>query len=216
MSNLTPAYDLNKKGTFIITIGRSGSHLLGDVLFNHLSNITNTINLREFFLNYTDPLTKINGFYNSKLSNLRDHTLYTIVQVQDFQSKLWLLRNLSKIQDYHIVILRRRDQLEHFFSRQVLLNFYDIIPAHTIVGQTDEIFSKLVGKQLTIDESSVWQFYSELELLNRFAGDSIYYEDMLSWDEITSSKYVKNVYPITYEELFTNYDDIVEHFTNDQ
>jgi hypothetical protein len=209
MSNL---YNLNKKGTIIITIGRSGSHLLGNIVEILLKDKKiPVINYKENFLNYECPISKINNFYKTqsiKLDNSDDN--YIISQIQDFQSKLWLLQyGEDWLKKYHVVVLKRKDKINHFFSRQLLTNFYSDIPIHTIKGHQVS-FDNLIGKHIQLSEHTVWQFYSEIEILNRFDGDeTVYYEDIINYPEVNRSIYIKNQYPVNYEKIFLNYMDIV-------
>ena len=205
-------YDLNKKGTLIITIGRSGSHLLGDIISNELE--TNNIpykNLLENFLQVSPTRYKAHNFYKTQLDNMINTPQYVISQIQDFSSKLWILTHGTKwLSDYHVIILKRNDPVAHFFSRQVLQKFHHVIPVHTFKGINNGTFDNLKNQLTTIDTDDVWQFYSEQQILNRFIGDNIvYYEDMCTWKQVNQSKYLKNNYKINFKDLFTNYTNIV-------
>lgn len=217
---MTKLYDLSKHGTIIITIGRSGSHLLGDIIEQRLlaSNVPVT-NLREGLL-VNDPSFDANQVIGSLVNKVQKHQGYVILQVQDFVSKLWLLRgNTNWLNDYHVVILKRRNQLNHFFSRQLLSNFWKTIPVHTKRDANegaDVSFNNLKGKQVQVPIDAVWQFYSEQTALNQFDGDEVvYYEDLVDYPESATSLYIKNDYKIDFRDLFTNYDDVAGMLTND-
>lgn len=206
-------YDLNKKGTVIITIGRSGSHLLGDIISNQLTN--NKIahySLLENLMNYSLNFETVNDFYKNTLAEMSNNPNYIISQIQDFNSKVWLLSNYSNkwLNDYHVVILKRTNKVAHFFSKQILENFNSTIPVHTIKGFNYGDFSSLKNQTHTVDIDSVWQFLSEQQILNRFDGNqTVIYEDMITWPEVDQSKYLKNNYNVNFKDLFTNYTDVV-------
>ena len=218
MNNL---YNTDKRGTIIVTIGRSGSHLLGDIIEQRLNNLNiPAVNLLEELL-LSDSFT-FNADYRNAIGRVdrASRARYTIVQVQDFNSKLWLLKNhLEWLNDYHIVVLKRRDQIKHFFSRQILENFWDVIPVHTKRSVTEGehvSFDNLQNKKIEITPGAIWQFYSEQEILNRFEyNELVYYEDLVNYPESTTSNYVKNNYKINFEDLFTNYTDIVKLLNNE-
>lgn len=208
-------YNLNKKGTIIITIGRSGSHLLGDIISNKLTkNNIEHKSFKEMFL-YPPTVHTIDTFYKTAKNKLINFPCYTIVQVQDFNSKLWLLTYENDwLSDYHVIILKRTDNIAHFFSKQILENFHATVPVHTFKGINSGSFASLQNKSLTVDIDSVWQFYSEKQILNRFIGDeTVIYEDMIQWDDVKQSMYLKNNYTVAFQDLFTNYNKIVEMLT---
>lgn len=218
MNNL---YNTDKRGTIIVTIGRSGSHLLGDIIEQRLNRLNiPAVNLLEELL-LPDSFS-FNEKYRNAVSRVdrAGRVRYTIVQVQDFNSKLWLLRNhVSWLNDYHVVVLKRRDHAKHFLSRQILENFWDVIPVHTRRGVTEGehvSFDNLHNKKIEINPSAIWQFYSEQEILNRFEyNELVYYEDLLDYPESTTSNYIKNNYKINFEDLFTNYKDITKLLNNE-
>lgn len=215
-------YDLTKRGTIILTIGRSGSHLLGDIVEQTVKTAhPSVVNLKEHFL-INDHDFSVNKEFRSRIliaEHLQEMN-YLIIQIQDFASKLWFLNHLPDwFKDYHVIILRRRDKVSHFFSRQVLLNFWDQIPIHAIRGVdngTEITFENLRDKKAVASVSKIWQFYAELLALDIFEGDeTVYYEDMLTWPETGASLYLKNPYPVSYEELFENYHDVVRVLKNE-
>jgi hypothetical protein len=212
-------FDLNKKGTLIVTIGRSGSHLLGDVISNQLVSLgIQHTNHKEYFLKHNGPLDwpGHHNFYKSKISRLLKDTAYTICQIQDFYSKVYLSKHYKELFDqYHIVVLERQDQLVHFFSKQLLHNFHNVIPTHTINGINDNFDLLKNQSKIKISIDDVFQFYSEKLLLDLFDRDvTVVYEDMILWEEVVKSKYKKNQYPVSFDQLFDNFEEIADLFNS--
>jgi len=210
-------FNFNKKGTLIVTIGRSGSHLLGDIISNQLTDLkVQHVNYKEHFLkhNGTLKLTEFHNFYKSKIDTLIKDPTYIICQIQDFNSKIYLSRYHKELFDhYHVIVLERQDQLAHFFSKQLLQNFYTVIPTHTIDGINDNFNSLKSQSKIKVSSDEVFQFYSEKKLLDSFARDgTIVYEDMILWEEVAQSKYKKNQYPVSFDQLFDNYKDLEKLF----
>ena len=213
-------FDLNKKGTLIVTIGRSGSHLLGDVISNQLTGLgIQHINYKEYFVkhNGSEPWPGLPKFYKSKINRLLKDTVYTICQIQDFYSKIYLSRyNKELFDQYHVVVLEKQNQLSHFLSKQLLQNFHTVIPTHTIDGINDSFDSLKSQSKIKVSIDDVFQFYSEKQLLDLFPRDStIVYEDMILWDEVKKSKYKKNQYPVSFDQLFDNFKEIESLFNNE-
>lgn len=205
-------YDLNKKGTIIITIGRSGSHLLGDIISKELTlNKVNHVCLKENFLQRTTNFQTVSTFYKKTLNDMLNETRYVISQIQDFNTKLWILTYGSDwLKKYHVIVLKRNNQIAHFFSKQILENFHQEIPTHTKKGIDTGTFDSLKNQRLEVNVDSVWQFYSDQQLLDRFKSDyTVVYEDMIKWPAVEKSIYLKNNYKIKYEDLFSNYHEVV-------
>jgi hypothetical protein len=205
-------YDLNKKGTVIITIGRSGSHLLGDIISNQLKkkDIAYT-NCTELFLTWK-PISQLHNFFKTTMQKVDQLPEYKVIQIQDFQSKLWMIRYGAKwLSDYHVIILQRQDNIDHLCSRLILQNFHHAIPVHTVKHTDSGNFDILKNNKITITMDDVCQFLSEKELLSRFtANETVEYTDMRQWPMVAESKYLKNNYKIELSQLFTNYNDLVK------
>jgi hypothetical protein len=205
-------YDLNKKGTVIITIGRSGSHLLGDIISNQLKkkNIVYT-NCTEIFLTW-EPISQLHDFFKTTMQKVDQLPCYKIIQIQDFQSKLWMIRyGIKWLSEYHVIILQREDNINHLCSKLILQNFHHAVPVHTIKYTNSGNFDILKNIKITITIDDVCQFLSEKELLSKFtANEIVEYNDMCQWPTVAESKYLKNNYKIELSELFTNYDDLVK------
>ena len=83
------------------------------------------------------------------------------------------------------------------FDRRKYINFNSLKSQSKIKVSSDEVF----------------QFYSEKKLLDSFARDgTIVYEDMILWEEVAQSKYKKNQYPVSFDQLFDNYKDLEKLF----
>jgi hypothetical protein len=152
-------YDLNKKGTIIITIGRSGSHLLGDIVSNELKkkNIAHT-NCTELFLT-SSLISSVHNFFKTTMQQVDQLTSYKIIQIQDFQSKLWMIRHGTKwLLDYHVILLQRNDNVNHLCSRLILQNFHHAIPVHTIKNTDSGNFNILKDTKITITIDDICQF----------------------------------------------------------
>lgn len=202
-------YNLTKKGTIILSAGRAGSHLMADLLNKNLTNITLVKNLGEIFFQTGAPLCT-NDFLK-KINSLSTQSNYVILQVQDFMSQIQILRfSPDWMQQYHVVHLTRNDLVGQFFGLQILRNFYDVVPVHTIKGIKDS-FDPLKDKKITISKDTVYQFLAHIELLKLFKSDvEITYEKFITTADTLSSKYQKNQYPIGPEELFENYNEVVD------
>jgi hypothetical protein len=209
-------YDLNKRGTIIITIGRSGSHLLGDIISNKLklANVSHKSH-RENFHCYDQSIAKVSDFYKNQVGIMSGISEYQISQMQDFQIKVWLLStNSSWLKDYHIVVLKRNDNIQHFFSKQILENFHSTVPVHSFKKELATYkagnFNSLQGQKLTVSAGTVFQFLAEKQLLERFDCDeTVVYEDLVTWPDVAKSVYEKNNYgSMTPSDLFDNYKDI--------
>lgn len=201
-------YNLDKKGTVILSVGRAGSHLMGDMLHKHLSNLNiKSANLIEyFFINRSNTTS----YYNKLVSNLSGTTDYNIIQIQDFTNQIRLLRfDSSWLADYHVVRLTRNDLMAQFFGLQVLRNYYEIVPMHLIKGINDS-YDRIADRTLTISFDDVYQYLSHCEIIKLIPSDfEISYEDFIAEENTEISKYLKNKYPITAEQLFSNYNDVL-------
>tara|TARA_R110000868_G_C10639886_1_gene744049 strand:+ start:43 stop:687 length:645 start_codon:yes stop_codon:yes gene_type:complete len=204
-------YNLHKKGTIIITIGRSGSHLLGDIISNQLKkkNIAYANCLELFLTSVT--ISSMHNFFKTTIQKVDQLTSYKIIQIQDFQSKLWMIRYGTKwLSEYHVIVLQREDNINHLCSRLILQNFHHAIPVHTIKNIDSGNFNILKNNKIIITVDDVCQFLAEKEVLSRFAADeTVEYTDMRQWSAIAESKYLKNNYEVKLSELFTNYTDLV-------
>jgi hypothetical protein len=208
-------YDPNKKGTIIITVGRSGSHLLGDIISNKLklANVSHR-SLTENFHYYDQSVEKVSAFYKKQVDLMAGNSKYLISQIQDFQIKVWLLStNSSWLKDYHIIVLKRNDNIQHFFSKQILENFHATVPVHSF---KKELFTYKVGnfdslkdQKLTVSADTVFQFLAEKQLLARFDCDeTVVYEDLVTWPDVAKSMYEKNNYGIGFDDLIVNYQEV--------
>jgi len=201
-------YNLDKKGTVILSVGRAGSHLMGDMITEHLKSLNaNITNRTEYFFQNRPNTT---ASYNKLVLELADSTTYNVIQIQDFNNQIRLLRfDSSWLNDYHVVRLTRNDLMAQFFGLQVLRNFYQVVPAHLVKGIRDS-FDNLIDQNLTISFDEVYQFLSHCELIKLIPADfEISYEDFIAAEETEISKYQKNKYPITSEQLFNNYTDVL-------
>ena len=205
-------YDLNKKGTIIVTSGRSGSHLLGDIVSNELKkkNIAHT-NCTEIFLT-SSPIYSVHNFFKTTMQQVDQLTSYKIIQIQDFQSKLWMIcHGIKWLSEYHIIVLQRDDTVNHLCSKLILHNFHHVIPIHTIKNTDSGNFNILKDNKITITIDDICQFLAEKELLARFTADeTVEYNNMCQWSITAESKYLKNNYDIKLSDLFTNYDDLIK------
>jgi hypothetical protein len=202
-------YDLTKKGTVILSAGRAGSHLMGDTISTHIKNITPVTNFGEIFFPGGVPLCTSD--FLKKVDSLSSQSNYAVLQVQDFTNQLQILRfNTSWLEQYHVVCLTRSNLIKHFFGLQILRNFHSILPTHTINGIPGS-FDALKGKKITVSKDTVYQFFAHNEILKLFNSDvEVSYENFIKTPDIMLSKYQKNQYPIGPEDLFENYNELVD------
>lgn len=200
-------FDLNKKGTVIISAGRAGSHLMADMLTIYLQKHTVCKNLGEIFwdginIASTKQLRK-------QMELLRLDNSYKIFQVQHFATQIQISRFANDIfDDYHVVHLSRHNLMAQFFGLQILHNFYDIAPVHTIKGVPDN-FAALQNKKISVSKDSVYQFLAHIEIVkNCKFNNHITYEDFVGTYDTSISKYTKNQYPVTPQTLFENYQEV--------
>lgn len=205
-------YDLKKKGTVVLSAGRAGSHLLADMLYTNLKPVTPVDSLGEvFFKNVTTPVTLSVGEMLHKIKTLDSVSKYVILQVQDFVSQVQILKFASDwLQNYHVIYLTRDNIMAQFFGLQILQNFHNVVPVHTIKG-IDDSFNPLKNKKITVARDTVYQFFAHTEILKLFKYDvATTYENIIQESTISQSRYQKNQYPVGPQELFENYDQVVE------
>lgn len=199
--------NLDKKGTVIISAGRAGSHLMADMMTIYLQKHSACNNLGEVFFNGTDIHTTKQ--LRAQLQTMEVTDSYKIFQVQHFATQIQILRFANEMFDnYHVVSLSRKNLMAQFFGLQILHNFYDITPVHTIKGVPDN-FSALHNKKITVSKDSVYQFLAHLEIVKNCKSDlHISYEDFVATHDTSVSKYTKNHYPVTPQTLFENYQEV--------
>jgi hypothetical protein len=202
-------FDLNKNGTVILSAGRAGSHLVGDLLTSHLQqNSIPAVNLEEYF--WVAKTQSVKQF-NTLVDNLNLHKAYQIIQVQDFTNQVRIINFASAwLENYHVVHLTRDNLLSQFFGLHILYNFYNFVPTHSVKGVKDS-FNYLADKRISVSQDDVYQFLSHCNLLKLINNDfEISYENVVTSLDLSKSKYQKNSYPLTAEQFFINHDDVVK------
>jgi hypothetical protein len=169
------------KGTIIIGSARSGSHMACDMLYNQCT-LDNAINLGEV----------------TALPSDNDYIFCSIVQAQ--------IKNLLAVdtmwtKDYRIVNVRRRDKVAQYiswcvFRAQTKSNMNKHSP------EWDD-YKEFLPWESTKDD--IERFIIEQHLDFAFNFDQIlYYEDLV--DSGLKTKYKKNIYPVTPEQIVTDYE----------
>jgi hypothetical protein len=210
-------FDAGKKGTVIITMPRSGSHLLGDIIsVRAQQHGVNVNNLAEYFLNYNVDLSTAHAYFKSMIANLDNITGYQIIQLTDFTSKIWLLNYGQEfLKKYHVVTLKRKNQADHLMSKVILEKYHNIVSAHTTDKYDGGYFNLINQEPFSVDLDTVLQFKVESNLINLFdCACEVYYEDIVSMPEVGQSQYKKNPYPVTFNQLCNNFDEIKDFFND--
>lgn len=190
--NYDELIDYNKKGVLVIGSPRSGSHMAGDFLCNS-SRHPSKFYRGEIFSNQ-----KIS--YNETLLTLINDSRFVFCSIVQYWAKNILAINPVILKDYQLINIRRRNKIKQYiswcvFRTQVNLN----ISMHSPTWQDVKNFLPWNSTEEDLD-----QFINEQHLDFAFNCDKIlYYEDLIVYNLPTN--YNKNIYPISDEEIVTNY-----------
>jgi hypothetical protein len=92
--------DTTKAGTLIITTPRTGAHFLEQFI---CTNLPELVRLREI------------SDYSQLSAGLQKGQYFTAI-INDLHFKFWLLSQLEVLENFHVVILTRKDKVMHWIS----------------------------------------------------------------------------------------------------
>lgn len=183
-------YNLEKRGTVIISTYRSGTHFLLDSLCLHLGN---TVNLGELD-NPEIPQT----------------AAYSVSIINAVVPKIMLVKEQELLKDYHVVCLTRNDKINHWISYYVWRQFnteqqrFDDsnLPHH---GGDKSKYHDLPIQEYDLSQIENW--LTEQYIVNLFQSDALIDYDDLSKLE-SDIRWTPNDYDKTLSQLFTNHKEI--------
>lgn len=186
--------DYTKKGLIVFGSARSGSHMACDHLYN-LSTAINKVNAGEL---YTKQ--RAIGVTDSELSSQLTIFLESFVycSIVQFWARNMLAMTPTKLSDYNIVNLRRRDKVAQYLSWCIFR-----AQGHNSV-HTPDMSRSMTNLPWESSSADIELFIAEqhvefLQIPNRI----VYYEDLVAAG--VNTKYTKNIYQIPANKIVTDY-----------
>lgn len=220
--NFSDWVDPAKKGLIVVGLMRSGSHLLADVIFKSLqSTMSNVVQLGEIgepipFPQIFTPTHHAVTF--PRLIQYIDRTeAFTVSSVVLAPIKTMMFGfepNQRIIADRFVTVkLGRRNVAEQLMSIKIknCLSKMGNTTFHSGLTQNDyAMLNEIDPMYRVLDLKLLIEYYTEMVLLSQWKMDhSIQYEDIVHMQ----SSFVKNRYPWSPEEFFTNYAECKELLT---
>ena len=187
--------DYSKRGVIVIGSPRSGSHVACDMLY-HQATCNNTLNLGEI---YCKPGQDIN-YINRASTNL-----FIFCSIVRLNAKSILAADLSVLDDYQLINIRRRNKVSQYISTCVMRSQINSnVLNHT--PNWSDCKDHLPWKSTKDD---LMEFIINQNSDFAFKFDHIlYYEDLVDSGLYTDIR--KNEYPITHEKIVTDYNLVKE------
>ena len=198
-------YNLDKKGTLVLSYYRSGTHYLQDTIVASL------------------PLSKrYDEICNNGTTQLqRTDTCYMVAIMNSVEPKFDLIAHPELLQDWHVVKLTRKDKVQHFISywfweQNTMQQRFDDTGKFKHHGTDSQAYKSFINEPQHYSISAVKNWLQEQLILEFLPYDySIDYNDLHTIGN-SPIKWQPNQYGnLTLCDLFTNgkeIQDLLENF----
>ena len=201
-------FDLNKKGTLIISTYRSGTHFLHDYIADVLGNE---------HVSLCDEICNDNTINQLIKLTSSDNNQYKVAILNNKMPHYYLFNNKELLQQWHVVRLTRNDKSHHFISHwfwkqnfkdnDFSIDVTDFIFQHH--GTDNQTYVEHMPKktQFDIADLIVW-LQEQLSIFHIKSDVSIDYSELKDYSS-NNIQWKPNQYNnIRLEDLFTNHDEI--------
>jgi hypothetical protein len=213
-------YDLNKKGTILFGIQRSGTHYVLNFMKLQLirQNIKYTDN-SEYFkdlysIDVENPISHY-SFLNviDKIKEQDTSTTYSVGTMVYHDALDYISQYQANydyfFNNYHVIKMVRKRLMDQFMS-QIIFKVPAWNSKHNGITSIKELnFKEDLTIPYTASKVEIVNFMNQLLKLERFKAETIFYED---FPHYPLPDYIKNIYGITPKEFFANYDEIFYSF----
>ena len=200
-------FQKQSKGIICIGASRSGTHMTTDILFNLYDN-QNKINLGEIYsptwpYDANRPQDLVDNISN-KFKNK-----FIFASIAQYRAKVSLARHPKILKDFTLVNIRRKDKVAQYISWCV----FRAQEQANIVSHSPEWDNYKHLLPFKSDYNDLENFVVDQMLDYAFNFDfTIYYEDVI--EKNLPTRFKKNHYPISHQEIVTNYDYVKEFLGN--